>query len=133
VWPGGGAPEGEPAAPGQELDGPPLCLAALFQRDPLLEAFILVHDGPSPCWEWTGQSQKSKRRRHARYGRVRRRRLAKAPLYVHRYVYTLLVGAIPEGHEIHHSCKRTLCCNPAHMLALSEEEHDWYERESANY
>ncbi|HWK89902.1 MAG TPA: HNH endonuclease signature motif containing protein [Longimicrobium sp.] len=111
----------------------PQCLATLFTLDPLIERRIIIHDGSNPCWEWTGASVKSKRRPRARYGMVKRRRVAHRPLLAHRYVYVLLVGSIPEGFEVHHRCKNTLCVNPAHLEALSEEEHDWAEREAAHY
>lgn len=56
--------------------------------------------------------------------------------YVHRLVYSLLVGSIPEGHQLHHTChdltecpftdERCLhraCVNPAHLEPLTHAEH----------
>lgn len=57
------------------------------------------------CWIWTGCQDHG-------YGKLRR----KGKTYrVHRYVYSKLVGEIPEGLEIDHLCRTTLCCNPAHL------------------
>lgn len=43
--------------------------------------------------------------------------------YAHRIAYTLAVGAIPEGQEIHHTCARTGCVNPAHMRLIARDKH----------
>lgn len=42
---------------------------------------------------------------------------------VHRFVYETLVGAIPDGHHLHHKCKTKACCNPAHLEPLTPAEH----------
>jgi hypothetical protein len=42
---------------------------------------------------------------------------------VHRWVYELLVGPIPDGCHLHHECKTPGCVNPHHLVALSPSEH----------
>lgn len=42
---------------------------------------------------------------------------------VHRLVYRLVFGDIPEGYEVHHLCGTKLCLNPSHLQALSKAEH----------
>lgn len=42
---------------------------------------------------------------------------------VHRIVYEALVGPIPEGSEIHHTCKNTACCNPTHLKVFTQAAH----------
>lgn len=41
----------------------------------------------------------------------------------HRLAYEAFVGAIPEGFEVHHECGVRCCVNPAHLQALSRDEH----------
>lgn len=44
-------------------------------------------------------------------------------VYVHRFIYENTVGPIPPGHEVDHvkmkGCTSTLCCNPAHLEAVT--------------
>src|SRR4051812_41628217 len=65
-------------------------------------------DRPSlgPCWEWTAFKLRG-------YGQFSpwKGLLCRA----HRYAYELLVGPIPEGHELDHLCRNRGCVNPAHL------------------
>lgn len=45
--------------------------------------------------------------------------------YVHRVMYELLVGPIPDGYTIDHSCPNTSCWNPQHTEAVTSEENRW--------
>lgn len=47
----------------------------------------------------------------------------------HRVVYEALVGPIPEGHDVHHTCGQPSCVNPAH---LTIEDHDAHVRHHKN-
>ena len=62
---------------------------------------------PTPCWHWKG------RRQHQGYGQTSYRGSTKL---VHRLVYRLWYGEIPEGAVIMHlnDCHKA-CCNPAHL------------------
>lgn len=42
---------------------------------------------------------------------------------VHRYAYGVLHGRIPDGFDVHHTCRNTLCVNPEHLEALSTLSH----------
>ena len=33
----------------------------------------------------------------------------------HRWSYEALVGPIPEGHQLDHLCRNTVCCRPGHL------------------
>jgi hypothetical protein len=64
---------------------------------------VIVSDG---CWLWTGH------RTRKGYGTFRlRRRMVSA----HRLAYTALVGQIPDGLNVLHSCDTASCVNPAHL------------------
>lgn len=69
----------------------------------------------SPCWIWKHGTDKRG------YGKVRRRKVGidKA----HRLYYTLYVGAIPEGHDIHHRCLVPSCVNPSHLEPVQQPLH----------
>lgn len=42
---------------------------------------------------------------------------------VHRVSYRELVGPIPDGHEVDHTCVRRLCWNPDHLQAVTPERN----------
>jgi hypothetical protein len=46
-----------------------------------------------------------------------------APKFVHRLVYDLVVGDIPPGHVIRHSCRCPPCCNPAHLSTGTHQDN----------
>lgn len=76
---------------------------------------VAIGDSVS-CWPWSaGQSGG-----YGIYSAGGKRMTA------HRFAYTFAVGPIPEGHHVHHSlgvCTTTLCCNPAHLEAVTPQEH----------
>jgi hypothetical protein len=43
----------------------------------------------------------------------------------HRLAYELLVGPIPEDHELHHLCGFRSCVKPEHLVPLTASEHRW--------
>lgn len=68
------------------------------------------------CWIWTAALDR------AGYGRTedtsQRRKVA-----VHRFMYELLVGPIPDGLQIDHLCRVRACCNPAHLEPVTSAEN----------
>ncbi len=75
-------------------------------------------DMTGDCWLWTGSTSR------AGYGRwgggsggVRWLALA------HRSAYEAMVGPIPPGLQIDHTCRTRACCNPAHLEAVTQREN----------
>ena len=71
-------------------------------------------DPTTGCWVWSGYRDK-----HG-YGRVTVN--GKSGL-LHRYMWTVVIGPIPERTHLHHRCERPSCCNPQHLAAIPVTEH----------
>ena len=79
----------------------------------------LVTDQVTGCWIWTGA------RNHGGYGvcGVTLARRMTRQFRVHRLVYELLVGPIPDGLTIDHLCRTAACANPAHLEPVTASEN----------
>lgn len=69
---------------------------------------------PSGCWEWQGGKRNE-------YGHVNYRQRAIGP--AHRVAYELLIGPVPDGKQIDHLCRTTLCVNPVHLEPVTQREN----------
>jgi hypothetical protein len=50
-------------------------------------------------------------------------KVSRRPVYAHRHVYEECFGAIPEKHEIHHTCGNPTCVNPEHFALTTRLSH----------
>lgn len=66
------------------------------------------------CWEWQGSVLASG------YGSMS---VENVRVVVHRYLWELLSGPIPEGIQIDHLCRNRICCNPAHLDPVTQQEN----------
>lgn len=70
---------------------------------------------PGGCWEWVGHTNGGGYGRLAIEGRT--------TVYAHRWSYEYHVGPIPDGLEIDHLCRNTLCVNPDHLEPVTPDEN----------
>lgn len=73
--------------------------------------------GPDECWPWR------KAVTSAGYGHMRppdAPRRANKTVLAHRLAYEIANGAIGENLVVDHLCENTLCCNPAHLEAVTQ-------------
>ena len=70
-------------------------------------------DKQEGCWLWTGGCPKG-------YGQFSSATVTKV---AHRVSYEFLVGEIPEGMHLHHTCHQKLCVNPAHLVLTTPSDH----------
>lgn len=66
-------------------------------------SYVEITDG---CWIWTGAKTKG-------YGKLRIDQ--STWMQAHRLAYEIIVGEIPEGLELDHSCRNHSCVNPDHL------------------
>ncbi|QOR55386.1 MAG: hypothetical protein SHS37scaffold145_37 [Phage 71_18] len=81
----------------------PLAMAPLLER---------IEPGPGGCWLWTAGTNSGG------YAQVKRRGKKRM---VHRLVYELLVGPIPEALVLDHLCRVRHCVNPAHLEPVTQQ------------
>lgn len=93
------------------------------QRYPTLEARLIANSVLwEGCWLWMGK--RSKRHGGREDGRISIRIDGRhVSRRAHRVSYQEFRGDIPDGYEIDHACRNTLCINPAHLEAVTPEEN----------
>jgi hypothetical protein len=71
-----------------------------------------VTKGPD-CWLWDGPVR----------GSIQRGRRGEGKVRAHVLAYELLVGPVPEGCILHHTCENQRCVNPAHLRPVVRGTH----------
>lgn len=65
------------------------------------------------CWLWTATSFPSKSGRYGKFNVTKR-----CPVLVHRWAWIDAYGPVPDGTELDHLCRTTLCVRPSHLEAV---------------
>lgn len=88
----------------------------MYQRNKphTIETLLARTENVNGCWIWQG-ALKTNGYGVATY-------LGKQE-YIHRLVYKLMVGSIPNGSEIDHLCNVRSCCNPEHLQVATHEHN----------
>lgn len=69
------------------------------------------------CWLWTASLD------HRGYGQINAGGRRGKPLAAHRVAYELVVGPIPDGTELDHLCRNTICVRPDHLDPVTHTEN----------
>lgn len=72
------------------------------------------------CWPYKGRCFVKSKGGRMTYGRVE---LNKQRLRVHRAVWMIVHGDIPDGLCVLHSCDNPLCCNPSHLFLGTQADN----------
>lgn len=83
-------------------------------KGPVADRLAFYTDKTDSCWVWTGT------RNDVGYGQLT---VDGRMQYVHRLSYEALVGPIPDGMQIDHLCRNTLCLRPEHLEPVTPAEN----------
>jgi hypothetical protein len=75
---------------------------------------LVLKEPETMCWLWQGALDHDGYAKISVNGKWHR---------VQRLVCEMFSGPIPPGEEVHHICQNKSCVSPAHLLALTPQEH----------
>ena len=81
-------------------------------RKPRFQLFMEKVRIEGECWLWTASTDKDG------YGSFYS---DEGTVRAHRFAYTTLVGPIPDGLELDHTCRVPGCVNPAHLEPVTQK------------
>lgn len=84
----------------------------------------MIHIPETGCLEWQGAQDG-----HG-YGQIN---VGGRPEKVHRLMYRLFVGEIPEGLSIDHLCRNQICAAPDHLEAVTLSENSRRQAEATEH
>lgn len=84
------------------------------RRDVMERIRERVVEDDNGCWIWQGALYP---RGYGAFG------IGGRSTYSHRAAWQYVHGAVPDGHQLHHTCLNRACCNPDHLVALTVKEH----------
>lgn len=91
----------------------------VYQRpEPEERFFKYVDKRDDGCWLWTGARGSNTGRMPYGVFRVKHHNI-----YAHRWSYIHTNSAVPDGLQLDHLCRNTLCVNPAHLEAVTGKEN----------
>jgi hypothetical protein len=93
----------------------------MHQRTALPERFAnkVIFNAPNGCWLWVGARNEKGYGLYKSTGRMVR---------AHRFAYETLVGPIPEGKSLDHTCFTHECVNPKHLRPVTTKQNGEHRR-----
>lgn len=88
-----------------------------FPPTPTIERIVSKLDTSGECWLWTGSTSQQG------YAILTVAIPERKMVYVHRLMYEMAYGDIPEGHEVAHLCDTPRCVRPTHLLPMTHAEN----------
>lgn len=85
------------------------------KKRPEMERFMEKVNKTDTCWLWTAGTTLG----YATFGPTERARTVRG----HRWIYEQLVGPIPAGMELDHTCKIKSCVNPDHLRVTTRKQN----------
>lgn len=90
------------------------------QPAPLLDRLANKFTVGDDCWEWTAATDP---KGYGRFFMGSKRDGSNRMALAHVVVYELMVGAVPDGLELDHTCRNPSCVRPAHLEPVTHAEN----------
>lgn len=89
----------------------------------------VIVDDETGCWMWPGATAGPATHRYGSVGTGSRSDGTRRNRATHIVTWEHFEGPVPEGLELDHLCRVTLCCNPGHLEPVTHAENlrraDW--------